>query len=147
MRFSKRATTVPTLTLLCALLTCNGLAIRPALCADAVPQKVNAVPATEGTWKGIDQNLQQLSARIAAGKLDDLGQSAYGIANLVKTLPGQSAPLPAADLSKVSASVKVVGELVTKLDKAGEKGDQAGVDTDLTALQAALNGVRQLYYK
>jgi len=132
---------------LCAVLAHGVPGLSPVFAADAATHQVNAVPATEGTWKSIDQNLAELGKLIGAGKLDDLGSSAYGIANLVKTLPGQSGALPAADLANVSASVKVVGALVTRLDKAGEKGDRKGVDENFTALKNTLNTLRQPYYR
>jgi hypothetical protein len=147
MKTDKRGAAVRATVSICVILTCGSLDLTPAFCADAAAHPVNAVPATEGTWKSIDQNLAQLGKLIGAGKLDDLGSSAYGIANLVKTLPGQSGALAAADLANVSSSVNVVGGLVTRLDKAGEKGDKAGVDENFTALKNKLTALRQLYYR
>jgi hypothetical protein len=131
---------------LVALAAALFVTLTPAIAADAPAPAANAVPATDATWKGIDAKLQQLEALIGAGKLDDLGSSAYGIANLVKTLPGQSASLPADKLAQVTSSVKVVGGLVSKVDKAGEAKDKAGVDTNLKSLKGALDSLRVIYF-
>lgn len=147
MRPVNRAIAAHAMLCLLVIIGCSALVSNAALAADTGAQKANSIPATDSTWKSIDQNLAELGSLIAAGKLDDLGRSAYGIANLVKTLPGQSGSLPPADLAKVSGSVKVVGGLVTKLDKAGEKGDKAGVHENLAALEGTLNDLRQLYFR
>lgn len=117
----------------------------PAFSASAAAPAAAAVTASGVTWKSIDENLQQLDTLIHAGKLGDLGHAAYGIANLFKTLPAQSAALPADKLALVSGNVKVVGALVSRLDKAGESGNKAAVDADLKALKDALAPMRALY--
>jgi hypothetical protein len=118
----------------------------PALAADPAPA-VNVAPATGATWKSIDGNLQTLESLVGAGKIGDLGESAYGIANAVETLPKQSSALPPADLAQVSGSVKTVGSLATKVDKAGDKNDKAGTEAALKALKEALAPLRAIYFK
>jgi hypothetical protein len=118
----------------------------PALAADPAPT-TNVVPATAATWKSIDGNVQKLDALIRAGKIGDMGESAYGIANSVETLPKLSSTLPPADLATVTASVKTVGSLATKVDKAGDKGDKAGVDAAFKAFKDALAPLRAIYFK
>ncbi len=119
----------------------------PALAADPAPAAVNVAPATAATWKSIDGNLQTLESLVGAGKIGDLGESAYGIANAVETLPKQSSALPPADLAQVSGSVKTVGSLATKVDKAGDKNDKAGTEAALKALKEALAPLRAIYFK
>ena len=119
----------------------------PALAADPAPAAVNVAPATAATWKSIDGNLQTLESLVGAGKIGDLGESAYGIANAVETLPKQSSALPPADLAQVSGSVKTVGSLATKVDKAGDKNDKAGTEAALKALKEALATLRAIYFK
>ena len=118
----------------------------PAYSAAAGAEESAAAGTTSSTtWKSIDANLQQLDALIHAGKLDGLGHAAYGIANLFKTLPAQSAALPADKLALISGNVKVVGGLVSKLDKAGESGNRAAVDAGLKTLKDTLAPLRALY--
>ncbi|MDE2221069.1 MAG: hypothetical protein KGJ52_11910 [Gammaproteobacteria bacterium] len=117
----------------------------PAPCATAAPPASTAAPATSATWKAIDDNLQQLDALIHAGRLGDLGHAAYGIANLFKTLPAQSAALPAGKRALISNNVKVVGALVSRLDKAGESGNKAAVDAGLKSLKDTLAPLRAIY--
>jgi hypothetical protein len=117
-----------------------------ALAVEPTAAGVNAAPATEATWKSINSNVQQLDALIKAGKLDDLGSSAYGIANLVKTLPAQSGTLPPDKVAQVSATVKVVGGEVSKLDKAGESGDKAAVAAHFKSLQDTLATLHAVYF-
>jgi hypothetical protein len=119
----------------------------PALAADSAPAALNVVPATSATWKSIDGNLHTLESLIGAGKIGDLGEAAYGIANAVETLPKQSSALPPADLAQVTGSVKTVGSLATKVDKAGDKNDKAGTEAALKALQGALAPLRAIYFK
>jgi hypothetical protein len=119
----------------------------PALAADPAPTAVNVAPATAATWKSIDGNLQTLESLVGAGKIGDLGESAYGIANAVETLPKQSGALPPADLAQVTGSVKIVGSLATKVDKAGDKNDKAGTEAALKALKEALAPLRAIYFK
>ena len=119
----------------------------PALAADPAPVTVNVAAATAATWKSIDGNLQTLEGLVGAGKIGDLGESAYGIANAVETLPKQSGALPPADLTQVTGSVKTVGSLATKVDKAGDKNDRAGTEAALKALKEALAPLRAIYFK
>jgi hypothetical protein len=118
-----------------------------ALAADPAPAAINVAPATAATWKSIDGNLQTLESLVGAGKIGDLGESAYGIANAVETLPKQSSALPPADLAQVSGSVKTVGSLATKVDKVGDKNDKAGTEAALKALKEALAPLRAIYFK
>jgi hypothetical protein len=122
-----------------ALLPCV-LAHNVAVAADASP----TASAAE-TWTLIDKNLAQLESLIQAGKIGSLGSSAYGIANAFQLLPGQSASLAADKLAEVKGDVRIVGSEVSKLDKAGEHNDPAGVQTNLKALKATLDGVRGYY--
>lgn len=142
--FSKKILLGAKLLVLGAALCAMGV---PALAADPAPAAVNVVPATAATWKSIDGNVQKLDALIRAGKIGDMGESAYGIANSVETLPKLSGSLPAADLATVTASVKTVGGLATKVDKAGDKGDKAGVDAAFKAFKDALAPLRAIYFK
>ncbi len=119
----------------------------PAFAADPAPVAVNVVPATGATWKSIDGNLHTLESLVGAGKIGDLGESAYGIANAVESLPKQSSALPPVSLAQVSGSVKTVGSLATKVDKAGDKNDKAGTAAALKALQEALAPLRAIYFK
>ncbi len=119
----------------------------PAFAADPAPSAINVAPATAATWKSIDGNLQTLDTLIHAGKIGDLGEAAYGIANAVETLPKNSAALPAEQLAQVVASVKTVGKLATNVDKAGDKNDKAGVEAGLKALKESLAPLRALYFK
>ena len=116
-----------------------------AFSATAGAPAAAAAPASSATWNSIDANLQKLDTLIHAGKLDDLGSAAYGIANLFKTLPTQSGALPADKLALISGNVKVVGGLVSKLDKAGESGNRAAVDAGLKTLKDTLAPLRALY--
>jgi hypothetical protein len=141
---SRKLATAATLLVLGAALAATGT---PALAADPAPAAVNVAPATGATWKSIDGNLQTLESLVGAGKIGDLGESAYGIANAVETLPKQSSALPPADLAQVSGSVKTVGSLATKVDKAGDKNDKAGTEAALKALKEALAPLRAIYFK
>ena len=131
---------------LLAVAAALSITVTSAIAAAPAAPAVNAVPATEATWKLIDTNLHDLESLIAAGKLDDLGHSAYGIANAVKTLAGQSGSLPADQLAQVKGSVKVVGSYVSKTDKAGESNNKAGVDSNLKGLKDTLNSLRAIYF-
>jgi len=144
MLSQKLLATAAKLLVLGAALAATG---SPALAADPTPAAVNVVPATDATWKSIDGNLQTLESLVGAGKIGDLGESAYGIANAVETLPKQSSALPPADLAQVSGSVKTVGSLATKVDKAGDKNDKAGTEAALKALKEALAPLRAIYFK
>lgn len=127
-----------------AMLVC-AMAHYPAVAADS-PQKSTVAPtAAAATWQLIDKNLASLESQIQAGKIGSLGSSAYGIADAFKTLSEQSASLPADKLAGVQGSVKIVGGLVSKLDKAGEHNDPAGVQSNLKALKATLAKVREYY--
>jgi hypothetical protein len=119
----------------------------PALAADAAPPSVNAAPATDATWKSIDSNVQKLDTLIRAGNIGDLGEAAYGIANSVETLPKKSAALPPDQLAQVTASVKTVGSLATKVDKAGDSNDKARVESTFKSLKDALAALRAIYFK
>jgi hypothetical protein len=141
---SRKLITAANLLVLGAALAATGT---PALAADAAPAAVNVAPATGATWKSIDGNLQTLESLVSAGKIGDLGESAYGIANAVETLPKQSNALPPADLAQVSGSVKTVGSLATKVDKAGDKNDKAGTEAALKTLKEALATLRAIYFK
>ena len=121
-------------------------AAMPAFAADP-PPSVNVAPATAATWKSIDSNVQKLETLIRAGQIGDLGEAAYGVANSVETLPKQSGALPAADLAQVAGSVKTVGSLATKVDKAGDKNDKAGVEAAFKAFKDALAPLRAIYFK
>jgi len=125
-----------------AMLTCM-LAHNPAF---AWPKSSSPAPTTAAaTWQLIDKNLAQLENLIRAGKIGDLGSSAYGIANAFKLLPGQSSSLPSDKLAEVRGDVNIVGSEVSKLDKAGEHGDPKGVQSNLRALKATLAKVRAYY--
>jgi len=52
-----------------------------------------------------------------------------------------------ADLAQVSGSVKTVGSLATKVDKAGDKNDRAATEAALKALKEALAPLRAIYFK
>jgi hypothetical protein len=119
----------------------------PALAADPAPQSINAAPATDATWKSIDSNVQKLDTLIRAGNIGDLGEAAYGIANSVETLPKKSAALPPDQLAQVTASVKTVGSLATKVDKAGDANNKAGVESTFKSLKDALASLRAIYFK
>lgn len=125
-----------------ALLTCL-LAHNAAVAADW-PQEPAPTTTTAG-WEIIDKNLAQLESLIQAGKIGNLGSSAYGIANAFKAVAGLSASLPADKLAEVQGDVKVVGSEVSKLDKAGEHNDPAAVQSHLKVLKATLAGVRGYY--
>ena len=118
-----------------------------AVAADAQPHATGASSPAAATWAQIDKNLQQLESLIQAGKLGDLGPSAYGIANLFKTLPAQSSALPPDQLAQVQADVKTVGSEVSKLDKAGEGNDPVGVRSHLQALKTTLASARAVYQR
>jgi hypothetical protein len=141
---SQKFSTAAKLLVLGAALAATGA---PALAADPAAAAVNVAPATAATWKSIDGNVQTLESLVGAGKIGDLGESAYGIANAVETLPKQSSALPPADLAQVSGSVKTVGSLATKVDKAGDKNDKAGTEAALKALKEALAPLRAIYFK
>jgi hypothetical protein len=144
MMSSKQVPVAATLVFFGMLISAPGV---PALAADAAPPSVNAAPATDATWKSIDGNVQKLDTLIRAGNIGDLGEAAYGIANAVETLPKKSAALPPDQLAKVTASVKTVGSLATKVDKAGDKNDKAGVESTFNALKDALASLRAIYFK
>jgi hypothetical protein len=137
---SQKSTLCAQLLVACTLLIVTAA---PALAADSAPA-VNAAPATAATWSSIDENVQKLEARIAAGKIGDLGSAAYPIAHLLDSLPKDSSALPPADLAKVTASVKPVANLAVKCDKAGDKGDKAGVDAAFKAFKEALVPLRAI---
>ncbi len=110
------------------------------------PKSSSPAPTTTAAaWALIDQNLARLEALIKAGKLDDLGSSAYGIANAFKLLPGLPSSLPADPLAEVRRDVNIVGGEVSKLDKAGEHNDAGIVKSELAALKATLASVRGYY--
>jgi hypothetical protein len=144
MMNSKQFPVVAKLLIVGALLSAPSV---PALAADTAPPSVNAVPATDATWKAIDSNVQKLDALIRAGSIGDLGQAAYAIANSVETLPKKSAALPPEQLAQVTASVKTVGSLATKVDKAGDSNDKAGVESTFKSLKDGLAALRAIYFK
>ncbi len=121
------------------------IAHNPVIAAGWPKSPSPAPTTTAATWALIDQNLARLESLIKAGKLDDLGSSAYGIANAFKLLPGQPSSLPADKLAEIRRDVNIVGGEVSKLDKAGEHGDARVVQSELTALKATLAGVRRYY--
>jgi hypothetical protein len=125
-----------------ALLTC--LPAHNAAVAADWPQEP-APKTTIESWQVIDKNLAQLESLIQAGKIGNMGSPAYGIANAFKALAGLSTSLPADKLAEVQGDVKIVGSEVSKLDKAGEHNDAAGVQSHLKALKAALASVRGYY--
>jgi hypothetical protein len=108
------------------------------------PSPPTTAPAT---WERIDKEIAELESLIQAGKIGKLGSPAYGIANAFQLLPGQSASLPADKLAEVQGDVKIVGSEVSKLDKAGEHNDPAGVQSHLRALKATLAKVRGYYQR
>jgi hypothetical protein len=125
-----------------AIFTCL-LAHNAALAANW-PQPPTTATAAE-TWVLIDKDLAELETLIQAGKIGHLGAPAYGVANAFKTLSEQSASLPPDKLAEVQGDVKIVGGAVTKLDKAGEHNDAAGVQSNLQVLKATLTKVRAYY--
>jgi hypothetical protein len=125
-------------TLLCALGHSN-----PVVAADWKEEP--APTSVAGGWAMIDKDMAQLESLIKAGKIGDLGSSAYGIANAFKGVSQLSTSLPPDKLADVQASVKVVGSQASKIDKAGEHNDTAGVQTNLQALKATLAKVRAYY--
>jgi hypothetical protein len=127
------------------LLACLALAASLAHpCAFAADDDKAPASAAAG-WASIDKNLQQLEALIHAGKIGELGSSAYGIANAFKAIASQSTMLSADQQAVVKKDVAVVGSEVSKLDKAGEHNDSAGVQSHLQALKSTLDGVRPFY--
>jgi hypothetical protein len=127
------------------MLTCL-LAHNAAVAADW-PKDPNPPTTAAATWERIDKEMAELESLIQAGKIGKLGSAAYGIANAFQLLPGQSASLPADKLAEVQGDVKIVGSEVSKLDKAGEHNDSAGLQAHLQALKATLAKVRAYYPK
>ena len=123
--------------------TLSACCLLGGLAAAADPATATAGPSA--SWGLIDQNLADLEGLIKAGKIGSLGKSAYGIANAFQTLAAQSGALSAEQLAQVQKDVPVVGSEVSKLDKAGEHNDPAGVQSHLQTLKSTLDGVRGFY--
>lgn len=119
------------------------LAHNPGVAADW-PQEPAPTTAA-AAWELIDKHMAELETLIKAGNIGHMGSSAYGIANAFKALSEHSASLPADHLAEVQSSVKIVGSEVSKIDKAGEHNDPAGVQSNLQALKATLAKTRAYY--
>jgi hypothetical protein len=131
--------------ILAAAVLTGVLAHSPTVAAEWPQDSAPAPTTATASWELIDKNLAQLESLIQAGKIGNLGSSAYGIANAFKALAGLSGSLPADKLAEIQSSVKIVGSQVSKLDKAGEHNNPAGVQSNLQALKATLAKARGYY--
>ena len=126
-----------------AMLTCVWVS-QGAVAAEWAQEP--APTTTKAGWELIDKHLAELDSQIQVGKIGSLGSAAYGIANAFKAVAGLSTTLPADQRAIVQGDVKVVGSEVSKLDKAGEHNDPAGVRSHLQALKETLTKDRAYYH-
>ena len=105
-----------------------------------------APTTSAAAWQVIDKHLAELDTQIRAGKIGNLGSPAYGIANAFKALAGLTTTLSADQRATVQGDVQVVGREVSRLDKAGEHNDPAGVQSHLQVLKETLAKDRAYYH-
>ncbi len=133
--------------LLGAILT-GSLLFNPYVYADAGGEheaKIEIPATVEAIWQSIDEENQELSEVIEAGKLDEVHHHAFAIRDLVAALPSRSNALPADKLAKVKANGQFVATLAGRLDVSGDAKDMAGTESNFKKLQKILKSIRENY--
>lgn len=116
----------------------------PAMAAETEVQ--TAIPATSvQIWRAIDGHIADLHGLIAKNALKTVHQHAFAVRDLVRALPTHSPPLSVAALANVSAQVKFVDTLATRLDASGDANDKPGTAANLTKLENVLKTIRAQY--
>ncbi len=104
------------------------------------------IPSTASEiWKAIGGQIGELKSLIAKGTLKTVHQHAYAVRDLVRALPSHSPSLTADARAKVSAQVKFVDTLATRLDASGDANDKPGTVANLKKLENILTAIRALY--
>ncbi|MDQ6967071.1 MAG: hypothetical protein Q9M14_00120 [Mariprofundaceae bacterium] len=104
------------------------------------------IPATaEAIWQSIDEESQELSKVIEAGKWDEVHHHAFAIRDFVAALPSHSNSLPAKKLAKVKANGKFVAILAERLDMSGDAKDKSSTESNFKKLQRVLRAIRKNY--
>ena len=104
------------------------------------------IPATSAQiWRAIDGHIADLKGLIAKNTLKSVHQHAYAVRDLVRALPTHSSGLSASALATVSAQVKFVDTLATRLDASGDANDKSGTAANLTKLEKVLKTIRAQY--
>ena len=112
----------------------------------AAAEATTAIPGTSAEiWKAIDTNVAELNGLIAKNTLQTVHQHAYAIRDLVRALPTHSQGLSAAAIANVSAQVKYVDTLATRLDASGDANDKPGTAANLAKLENILKTIRAQY--
>ena len=136
---------IPNALLISALFGTNAtFSSGPAMAAETEVQ--TAIPATSAQiWRAIDGHIAELKGLIAKNTLKTVHQHAYAVRDLVRALPTHSSGLSAGALSNVSAQVKFVDTLATRLDASGDANDKSGTAANLTKLENVLKTIRAQY--
>ena len=130
--------------LLSAVLCATG-ALSTGLVMAAETEVQTTIPATSTEiWRAIDGHIAELEGLIAKHTLKTVHQHAYAVRDLVRALPTHSPGLSAAALSSVSAQVKFVDTLATRLDASGDANDKTGTAANLAKLVAVMRDVQTM---
>jgi hypothetical protein len=104
------------------------------------------IPATASKiWKAIDVHMGALRGVVRSGKLGEAHEQAFAVCDLVRALPTHSPGLSETAMAIVKNNVAFVDTLATRIDQAGDSGDQAGAEANLAKLEAAIKTSRSQY--
>jgi len=134
--------------ILLGALLASSLLFNPHMYAHAGEEHESKIeiPATaEAIWQSIDEERQELSKVIEAGKLDEVHHHAFAIRDFVAALPSHSNSLPANKLAKVKANGKFVATLAERLDVSGDAKDKSGTESNFKKLERILKSIRKNY--
>lgn len=104
------------------------------------------IPSTlDGVWHEVKEHQTELETVIKAKQLSKVHEIAFHIRDLVNTMPGKSAKLPAANLSKVKSNAKFLATLAARLDETGDANDQTGTEENYKKFADLLKSVESQY--
>jgi hypothetical protein len=101
----------------------------------------------EAILQQVDTELKGLDEVTRLGSLDEVHGHAFAVRDLVRALPAVSGTLSTADRSALQQHIARVDKEAAALDRAGDDADLTLTTTHNTALKAAVNEIRSLYYK
>ncbi len=104
-----------------------------------------ALTEAASTWADIQAQVKDLAQLVKEKRLEEVHPVAFEIRDLVRTLPDKSKGLPAANLKKLEAQVRIMDRLAEQLDRYADAGKQADTARQQQAVLRALATIKALY--
>lgn len=105
-----------------------------------------AMPSSiPGIWEEIQEHEAMLKETIAAGKLDQVHETAYEVRDMVKALSSKSTTLAPESLKNVKSGSERIAEIASQLDNYGDAGDKAKTQEQFQKLTKELAFIQSQY--